>query len=166
MIKTFYFDSSAYVKLYSQEVASDLANQFFTLAKLGRVAITMSYWAINETYAAIDRKIRKKEISPVQRKKIIASINNNMIKYGTENSNIGLVSVTNEVLKNSFNMIEQYRISADDALHFYSAYVTNSNYFVCHDHKLVNAIKNNDCEIEVIDITNTTMTEVMLSQLK
>jgi predicted nucleic acid-binding protein len=164
LINTFYFDSSAYVKLYSQEVGSDCANQFFTLAKVGRVAIMMSYWTINETYAAVDKKIRKKEIQPEQRGKIIASINNSMIQYGDEDSNIGFVSVTNDVLNNSLDVIEKYRISADDALHLYTAYLSNSNYFICHDHKLVNAIENNEYGIQVIDITNTAKIELILKE--
>ena len=65
-------------------------------------------------------------------------------------------------LDNSLNVIEKYRIWADDALHLYTAYLSNSNYFICSRyHKLVNAIENNQYGIQVIDITNTAKIELI-----
>ena len=53
----------------------------------------MSYWTINETSIAAVRMRKKlgKKKSNLNKGNIMASINNSMIQYGDEDSNIGFV---------------------------------------------------------------------------
>jgi predicted nucleic acid-binding protein len=72
-VKKIYFDSSVYVKAFSKEPGTDVVNQLLQLAYDGRLEILLSVWAINETFAAVDRKIRRKEIASEQEKMIFAT---------------------------------------------------------------------------------------------
>jgi hypothetical protein len=75
-VKKIYFDSSVYIKAFSKEPGTDVVNQLLQLAYDGRLEILLSVWAINETFAAIDRderRVRRKEIASEQEKMIFAT---------------------------------------------------------------------------------------------
>ena len=153
-MKTVYFDSSAYVKLFAPEPGSDIADLLFRLAHLKRIQIWMSYWTINETSAAIDRKHRRREISNEEYDIISATIIKNLIYYADEDSNVGLVSLDDIILKNSIDVIINYHVSADDALHLYTAFFMKCDYFLCHDDKLVNRTNKEISNMKVLSITD------------
>ena len=94
MIKI-YFDSSAYVKLFKQEPGTESASLLFRLAHDKRIQILMSYWTINETSAAIDRTHRRGEISDENYPIIRATLLKNLILYGDQSSNVGIVPLHN-----------------------------------------------------------------------
>lgn len=114
----------------------------------------MSYWTINETCAVLDNRHRLRQITSEDYDKITATMHSNLIYYADEDSNIGLVSVDATILKNSLDVIVNYHLSADDALHVYSAFATKCDYFLCHDHEIVkrtNAVISN---MEILDIAD------------
>ena len=96
----------------------------------------ISYWIINETSAAIDRTHRRGEISDENYPIIRATLLKNLILYGDQGSNVGIVPLHNSILRNSIDVINQIHVSADDALHLYTAFAVNCNYFLCDDYKL------------------------------
>lgn len=154
-MKTIYFDSSAYVKLFTQEPGSDIADLLFGLAYDKRVQIYMSYWAINETCAAIDRKHMRTELSNEEYDIISATIHKNLISYAEQDSNVGLIPLENVILKNSIDVINNYHVSADDALHLYSAFLMKCDYFLCHDLKLVNRTKSEISTMKILNMADS-----------
>lgn len=80
-MRKIYFDTSAYVKTYSQEAGTDVADALFKLAEDKRVKIVLSIWAVNEAVAAIDRKHRRGELTDLQCDLIFATIVRRTIDY-------------------------------------------------------------------------------------
>ncbi len=98
-MRKIYFDASAYVKIYSQEAGTDIADSLLKLAEDGRVKIIMSIWAVNEAIAAIDRKHRRGEIRDNQRDQIFATILKRTIDYTEEpDAPINFIPVERRIL--------------------------------------------------------------------
>jgi predicted nucleic acid-binding protein len=62
-VRKIFFDSSVYVKAFTQESGIEIVSQLFQLAYDKRIQILLSVWAINETISAVDRKHRRREIT-------------------------------------------------------------------------------------------------------
>lgn len=105
---------------------------------MGRIQLFFSYWAANETLAAIDRLWRRKDITTQQRNVIIATVIKRAKGWseGKESSsNIICLEVNNKTSYLSREFI-LHHISADDALHVYTAYDKECEFFVFRDKKL------------------------------
>jgi predicted nucleic acid-binding protein len=150
-----YFDSSAYVKLFKQEPGTETASLLFRLAHDKRIQILMSYWTINETTAALDRTFRRGEILEEYYPIIRATIIKNLMLYGDQGSNVGIVPLHNSILRYSIDVINQLHVSADDALHLYTAYAMNCDYFLCDDYKLVNKASGGISTLKILNITDS-----------
>jgi predicted nucleic acid-binding protein len=131
-----YFDSSAYVKIFAPEGGTEEASLLFQLAFDGRVEIYMSAWTINETIAAIDRKHRRKEISDNERAKTLATIIRHAIDQSERSSAVSFIPIDQEIVDKSRDLIMAKHLSADDALHLYTAFAKDCQYFIHHDEKL------------------------------
>jgi predicted nucleic acid-binding protein len=164
-LKTYYFDSSAYVKLFRHEPGSDTADQLFRLAHVRRIRILMSYWTINETTAALDRIHRKKEISDGDYSLISSTITDNLRSYGEQGSNVGIVPIPIVILRNSINLINQYHISADDALHLYTAIITKCDYFLFEDKKFKNRVDTEIGNMKLLDISDARAMNILMKEL-
>ena len=125
----------------------------------------MSYWTINQTYAAIDRKYRNRLISSEDYDIITATMLKNLIYYGEQSSNIGLVPLDNVILKNSINVINNYHLSADDSLHVYTAFLMKYDYFLCHDHEIVKRTNTEISNMKVLDITDSSAMNILTKEL-
>lgn len=165
MIKL-YFDSSAYVKLFKQESGTATANLLFRLAHDKRIQILMSYWTINETTAALDRTYRRREISDENYPIIRATLIKNLILYGDEGSSVGIVPLPNVILRHSIDVINQFHVSADDALHLYTAFVMNCDYFLCDDRKLVSRTNGEISNVKVLSITDPLSMNRLIKELE
>lgn len=163
-MKVIYFDTSAYVKLFSQEPGSATANSLFGLAHDGRIQIYMSYWTINETCAALDRKHRNKELNDEQYRIVSATISKNLMLQGY--SNVGLIMLANVIVKNSIDVINTYHVSADDALHLYTAYILKCDHFLCQDKKLINKTDGAISSMKVSNITDEPAMTVLMKELE
>ncbi|HEY7734916.1 MAG TPA: type II toxin-antitoxin system VapC family toxin [Nitrososphaera sp.] len=150
-----YFDTSAYVKIYTQEAGTDLAELIFSLAEEGRVKIIMSVWAVNETIAAIDRTHRRRIITDLQRDRIFATILKRTIEYAEKpDGPVDFIPIDRRLLSLSKDVIIGYHVSADDALHLSTAYATDCECFIFKDDKLRNTTGRNVSGMRLPDITS------------
>jgi predicted nucleic acid-binding protein len=135
MIKV-YFDSSVYTKIFADEDGSETAREIIGLTETtSGIQIVMSLWTINEAIAAIDQKAHQRhEITTKQANQTIATILQRSKEYTRRSqSRIVFVPVEYDVIKGSTVLIHSCHISADDALHIFTAFYYNCKYFICKD---------------------------------
>ncbi|MGH9992046.1 MAG: hypothetical protein ACREBU_08745 [Nitrososphaera sp.] len=115
----------------------------------------MSIWAVNESIAAIDRKHRRGEIRDHQRDRIFATILKRTMDY-TEKPNppVDFIPIDRRILTLSRDVVIQYHVSADDAVHLYTAYATECECFIFKDDKLKKATGGNVSGMPLLDITS------------
>lgn len=163
-MKRVYSDTSALIKEFVPEVGSDLIDKLTTAARENKLEIISSVWAINETIAVIDRKQRKGELTKVEIQRIIATFVN---RYLNNKENFFFVSIQSEMVANSRILINEFHISADDALHLYTGYIYDCSYFLIHDNKIIDRILSRVAEdmrtINLADETNRRYLESELS---
>jgi predicted nucleic acid-binding protein len=141
-MKKIYFDSSAFAKVFTNEDGSDLAKDIIKVVERGHhnIELIMSIWTINETIAAIDKKAHKiHELSPTESNQIIAAILLRTKQYSKANSGIIFVPLEDEIIKASTVLIHSLHVSADDALHIFTAFAHSCQYFICHDKHMLKA---------------------------
>jgi predicted nucleic acid-binding protein len=158
MTTRIYFDSSVYVKHFKAEDGSHAVKHIIHLAeKHEQVKIFLSLWTINESIAGIDRNYyQKKLISTKDRNKIIATILDSSLKYLQTYPNIIFVRLNSNIVGDSISLIKSLHISADDALHVYTALKYRCKYFICHDKGLKQRVGNNIRGMTVLDIADMT----------
>jgi predicted nucleic acid-binding protein len=95
----------------------------------------MSFWTINESIAPIDQKAHQhREITYKQANQTIATVLQRSKEYPRKSqSRIPLVPVDSDIIKGSTVLIHSNHISADDALHIFTAFYHNCKYFICKD---------------------------------
>lgn len=113
----------------------------------------MSTWTINETIAAIDRKHRRKEISDHERTKILATIIRHAIEYSEASTAISFIPIDREIVDKSRDLVIAKHLSADDALHLYTAFAKDCQYFIHHDDKLKKYAGSKVDDLLLVDIT-------------
>ena len=152
MKKRLYFDTSAVIKEFAVEVGSELIDRLTTKAREGDIQIVSSVWMINEALAVIDRKFRKNELKLPQVQKIIATFAER-IKTSSQTAIFLFAPVDHTIISRSRNLINGLHISADDALHLYTAWVVDCQYFLVHDHKIITRVKSKQHEdLKIIDL--------------
>jgi len=150
--KRLYFDTSAVIKEFAPEVGSDLIDKLTTKAREGDIQIVSSVWVVNEALAVIDRKFRKDELKQLQVQKVIATFAER-IKTSSQIANFLFAPVDHTIISRSRNLINGLHISADDALHLYTAWVFDCQYFLVHDHKIITRVKLKQHEdLKIIDL--------------
>jgi predicted nucleic acid-binding protein len=160
--KRLYFDTSAFVKEFVPELGSQLISRIVTAATEGHIEVYCSEWVINEAVAVVDRLSRrinehtkKPYLSKVKVQGIIATIAERVRNSGLQNSNIYFVYLDHAILANSRKLIDQYHISADDAVHLYTGWIYDCDYFLTHDKDLFKRIPSKNYEgIQMIDLGN------------
>jgi predicted nucleic acid-binding protein len=153
-VKKIYFDSSVYVKAFSKEPGTDVVNQLLQLAYDGRLEILLSVWAINETFAAIDRKIRRKEIASEQEKMIFATFFQDFVTWSESSRHVTFIPLDPIVVERSRDLIVELHVSADDAIHLYTAFVKRCEYLLCDDAKLKRSTENRFEGMDVLDVND------------
>ena len=154
MKKTLYFDTSAVVKEFSREIGSDLIDKLTTKAREGIIQIVSSVWAINESIAVIDRKFRKGELNQIEVQTIIATFAER-VKSSSETSNFRFAYLDHKIVSESRFLINELHISPDDALHLYTCWSCDCQYFVIHDKKIVSNLKSQEYQdFEIVDLGN------------
>ena len=144
-MKRIYFDTSAYVKHFSPETSSESVDKLLELCEEGRVLIVMSYWAINEAIAALDRKFRRRETTLQERDQAIATILAETSRLAAEGKLV-IIPVTQENVSNSLRYVVERHLSAGDALHLFSAILGLCSIFVATDQFLLKAAKEEGLE--------------------
>lgn len=167
MKKRLYFDTSAIVKEFVDEEGSELVDKITTAAREGGVQIISSVWAINETLAVVDRLTRRPQnpLSTSEQQEIIATFSER-IRGTDENAPFRFAPIDHAIVAYSRQVIDGYHISADDALHVYTAFIYDCNYFLIHDNKIVHRLKQDPVEaMEIIDLGNEADIKHLANQL-
>lgn len=125
----------------------------------------MSTWAINETIAAIDRMHRRRTIAEQERNRIAATIIGYAIKYSEEQSAIKFVPVIEELVSKSKDVLMAYHLSADDALHLYTAFAKDCEHFIHKDDKLKKNTGGKIDELVLLDVADNAEINPLLKQL-
>jgi hypothetical protein len=116
----------------------------------------MSIWSINEAIAVIDRLTRR-PVDPLKRseqQQIIATFVDR-IRGSSENASYRIAPIEHIVVTNSRLLIDQLHISPDDALHVYTAWIYDCDYYFIHDNKIVKRLKAASLEgMRIIDLDN------------
>ena len=147
MKKTLYFDTSAILKEFVNEIGSDLISKI-TSTNTHDVQIISSIWSINEAISVIDRLTKKKDknqkkvkletlnlaISTVQ---LIISTFAGRIRETNENSFFRFVYLDHAIITDSRVLIKDFHLSPNDAVHIFTGYVYDCNYFLVQDKNLI-----------------------------
>jgi predicted nucleic acid-binding protein len=152
--KRLYFDTSAVIKEFVSEIGSDVVDKVTTSAREGKLQIITSVWAINEAIAVIDRLTRrpKDPLTSMEQQKIIATFVER-IRESSEHSAYRFAPIEHVLVANSRALIDGVHISADDALHLYTGFIHDCDYFLLHDSKIVRRLKAVPIEgMQIIDL--------------
>ena len=132
-----YLDTSALIKRYTQEVNSDLVSRLF---EDKTVLLFASVWAINESIAAFDRKVAKRQVSLQDRDRAISALLKEATQH-TGDNRFAQLPISEDLLLQSTHLIIKHHISADDALHLATALSASVDCLVAGDKRLVEAAR-------------------------
>jgi predicted nucleic acid-binding protein len=154
-----YVDTSAYVKTYLKEPGSDNVEAIFNLARQStKIRIYMSYWVINEAIAVIYRRYNHK---PQTERDVLISTILNLV--ADAKSNIIVVSINQNSIKETIGYISKYHLRAGDALHLCIANKFRCNYFITADHDFMSLGLSN---LQVLDIQSHKDIDHLLNSLE
>ncbi len=162
-----YFDTSALLKEFVQEIGSDLVDKAVSAARQSRIQIVTSVWSINETIAVVDRLSRRPQnpISQAEKQQIIAALAER-VKSSGQYASYRLASIDHAIVAGSRVLIDKLHISPDDALHVYTAFIFDCEFFLVHDGRLVSRLKGDPIEgMKVIDLADTNDRRLLESRL-
>ncbi|MGC1134095.1 MAG: type II toxin-antitoxin system VapC family toxin [Nitrososphaeraceae archaeon] len=152
MKKRLYFDTSAIIKEFVNEVGSELIDKVTTSAREGHLQVVSSVWSINEALAVIDRKYKKNEITQVQIQTVISTFAKRMID-SSQKSNFFFAPLDHTILVNSREAIKDFHISPSDALHLYTGWVYDCACFLVQDRNFVKQIPMKQYkDVKIIDL--------------
>ena len=96
---------------------------------------------------------------------IIATISQR-VKDSSETAAFFFAPIAHEIVANSRPLIKDFHVSPDDALHLYTGWIYNCDYFLIHDYKIINSIRSKVAEgMAVIDLDNETDRTHVAAQL-
>jgi len=128
-----HLDTSAYVKGFNEEARSDVIEDIFDKCEQKRLEIVTSWWTISESIAALDQAFRKKGIIlKPQRNAAISSLLGKTSDLSKQESLI-LVEMNEKIIVASWEIIRRMHLSADDALHLFTAKVGKCDLMVVAD---------------------------------
>lgn len=166
-MKKIFFDTSVYVKIFAQEPGTQEAKHLIDLAHEGRVEILLSVWAINEAIAAIDRRCSQRNgLTPDERDIIVATILKQGMEWANPEYNVRFLPLDPAIVGGSVELIYRLHISADDAVHLYTAFLQQCEALICKDDQLK---RNGDHKLKglrIIDIATSTEMNSLLSGIE
>jgi predicted nucleic acid-binding protein len=169
--KIVYFDTSALIKEFVDEVGSDLISKVTASAAEGNIQIISSVWSLNEAIAVIDRLSRPKEkerdspiLSQSEVQQIIATIAER-VRNSRQDANFFFQPIDHQIVSNSRLLIREFHISPDDALHVYTAWVRDCDYFLFQDKNLSKRIPKVNGNLRVIDLAEKAERTLLESHL-
>lgn len=120
------------------------------MCREGKVTIVISRWVINESIAALDKKHKKVEITDSERDEVIFAMLRRVDELVARDL-IFAIRLTNEVLQFSTIIITDKHLSADDAVHLYSAGLGKCEALVVADARFATLAKDGG-DFEVFNI--------------
>ena len=167
MKKRVYFDTSAVIKEFVPETGSDLVDDTINAAKSGDIQVYTSVWSVNEAVAVVDRLTRRPAdpLSAAEQQQIIATFTERIRDSG-EHAAYRVTPIEHVMVTGSRLLIDQLHISPDDALHIYTAWIYDCDYFFIHDDKIVKRLKQASIQdMTVIDLGDEKDKALARSQL-
>jgi predicted nucleic acid-binding protein len=161
-VKLIYLDTSAYLKEFAREQGSDAIATLFKSCESGEIRLIISEWAINEGIAAVDRKLRRGEMTVAERDGVIREVLRETRKLALT-TNLTLIPVESALVSSSARLITQRHLSADDALQLFSALAAGAEAFVSTDSRLNEAASSEG--IRSFDIEKARDAKELLSDL-
>lgn len=135
-MKKLYLDTSAFIKIFVEEEASDVVERLVTLAGDKKLKIALSDWVINESISVIDANRQKGKINKVETQQILSEIID-MIEGKVKYELFDIYGISESVLTSSRIVMQDYHIGASDALHVFISAAAECDYFITADEKLV-----------------------------
>ncbi len=139
MSRTFFFDTSALIKLYHQEVGTERVEAIFQ--SLERV-LFISELATVELYAALARKVRMREISPEVQDEAYRNFEDDCLRRFV------IQPLTGTVIQKAKGLVQQYgntkALRSLDSLQLGACFIARTNaewVFVCADTRLLDVAK-------------------------
>jgi predicted nucleic acid-binding protein len=171
--KRLYFDTSVLIKEFVPEVGSDLVDKVTTTARQGNIQIISSVWVVNETISVIDRlsrqkdeKTKKTKLSKTQKQQIIATLAER-VTTSHEEANFFFQPMDHAIISNSRFLIDTLHIRPVDAMHLYTGWIRDCDYFLVHDKKLVKRIPSKQYDqMKIIDLGNKSDRNYLESRLQ
>lgn len=161
-----YLDTSAFLKEFSEEPKSEIVHRIFEMCRERKVTIVTSRWTINESVAALDKKRKMGEITDSERDQVIFTMLRTVEEL-IEKGQIFAISLTNDVARFSTAIITDKHLSADDAVHLYSAIVGKCDALVLADNRFARLAKDGgDFEIfNILDENDYSRLEEFLANI-
>ena len=156
-----YFDTSALVKEFQVGISSSLVSKISSTCR-NDIQIISSIWTFNEIISVMDKisqKINEKtgmfKLSNNDIKKIISIIVERIRTISNENTMLKFVYLDHNIITDSRILTKDFHISPADAIHMFTGYVYDCNYFVAHDKHFINQFPfKKYARMKLIDLTN------------
>ncbi len=169
-----YFDTSAFLKEFVDEVGSDLVSKITSSTNRNDIQIISSVWVINEAISVIDRLTRrnmdkkpKDIILDIPSIQLIISTVVERIKKTSENSFFRFVYLEHPIITDSRILIKDFHLSPNDAVHVFTGYVYDCNYFLVQDKNLIKEFpEKRYYKMKLIDLANAEDRKFLESTLK
>lgn len=148
-MKRVYLDTSALVKLFFDEMDSELVERIADLARSKKIQIAMSEWNVNEAIWTAEKKVLKGKISNKEAFRVI-NLMADTIRDGINDGTIVWLGFPSEAVVNSRIVIEELHANAADALHIYFARTSDCSHFISADEDLVLQLRFGGLRIEAV----------------
>jgi predicted nucleic acid-binding protein len=153
-VKRVYLDTSAFVKLFFDEMDSELVERIVELARSKKIQIAMSEWNLNEAIWTAEKKVLKGKISNGEAFRVI-NLMADTIRDGINDGTIIWLGFPSEAIVNSRVVIEELHANAADALHIYLARTSDCTHFISSDEELVLQLRFGKLRIEAVYLHST-----------
>ena len=153
-MKKVYLDTSAFVKLFFDEMDSALVERIAELAKTKKIQIAMSEWNVNEAIWTVEKKVLKDRITSREAFQVI-NLMADTIRDGINDGTIVWLGFPSEAVVNSRVVIEELHANAADALHIYFARTSDCSHFISADEDLVIQLRFGGLRIEAVYLHST-----------
>lgn len=143
-----YLDTSAYLLAFNEEPpVSSLVQDIFDKCEEDKLTLITSLWTWSESISALDQAFKKKStIDRPTRNSVIGTLLGKSIDL-VKQKRMVLVVPTEEMIYKSWDLIRKRHLSADDALHAFTAKVGKCDLMVMADNYFADRMKG-DVEME------------------
>jgi predicted nucleic acid-binding protein len=167
-----YFDTSALVKEFQAGIGTDLVSKISSTNR-NDIQIISSIWTINEIILVMDKisqKINEKtgmfELSNQDIKKIISTVVERIKTISKENTMLKFVYLDHNIITESRILTKDFHLSPTDAIHLFTGYAYNCNYFVVHNKYFINQFPfKKYAKMKLIDLTDENDKKILESEL-
>ncbi len=133
--KIAYLDSSAIVKRYVYETGSEFIRAQYNDAYLGNVLLSFNVWNIGEVFGVFDRAHRQERITNKQLNEVMGRFSNETSRL-KKISRIRIITLSENILESSWDVVIKHHIYVADALQIISAIEVGCKEFYTGDKKL------------------------------